>query len=149
MTEAPSLPPQEQVVGGDDLLFIYGTLRHDAATLPEGKEVAALLVRHSTALGAARLRGRLYRVADYPALVRDDAAGWVTGELIRLDEPEMLLPLLDTYEETGQGFPAPQEYVRVMADVEGPDGPVHAWVYEYGRNVNGLPLIASGDFLKQ
>ncbi len=128
-----------------DLLFVYGTLRRGCG----GDEARAL---HGVAewLGQGRTSGRLYRVSWYPALVLD-AAGeeWVAGDLFRLHDPAAALAWLDRYEECGPEFPEPQEYRRVIAEVEGPggSGSVRAWVYVYARAVAGLPLIESGDWL--
>lgn len=104
--------------------------------------------RGATWLGAAQVRGRLYRIDWYPALVADAGAeSWVEGDLYRMQEPVTLLPLLDAYEEVGPEFPMPQEYRRVALPVRTAAGDVTAWGYVYVLPSRDLPLIASGDFL--
>lgn len=127
--------------------FAYGTLRPGAPRAALPADLADLLAACAQPVGPARVRGRLLRVADYPALVLDDDSGWVTGDLMRMTAPARLLPALDAYEECSPDFPPPQEYRRALIDIEGPDGPIPAWVWLYARPTEGLPVIASGDFL--
>lgn len=129
------------------VLFVYGTLRRSA-----GHPMHALLRETASPLGPARVRGVLVRVASYPGLVLDGRAGWVQGELYRLRDPAVLEPL-DAYEGAGPLDPEPREYRRVRARVQRQGGRVdereqEAWVYEYARPIAGLPIIASGDFLR-
>lgn len=99
-------------------------------------------------VGSARVRGVLYRVDDYPGIVLDPGAGWVVGELYLLRDPAVL-GRLDAYEGAGTDDPEPREFRRVRTTVEPLAGaPLSAWVYEYGRPTEGLPVIASGDFLE-
>jgi gamma-glutamylcyclotransferase (GGCT)/AIG2-like uncharacterized protein YtfP len=87
-------------------------------------------------------RGRLYDLGWYPGVVpSDDPADLVRGELFAL--PSAAAPLLaelDRYEGP--------EFSRVCAPVTLADASaVESWIYLYTREVNGLPRIASGDFL--
>ena len=132
-------------VSDPDLLFVYGTLRRGC----DGAE-ARILHAQAEWLGKARLLGRLYRVDWYPALVMDaEATSWVIGDLFRMTDPDMTLVWLDRYEECGPSFPEPQEYRRMIMEVEGVDGSgaVRAWVYVYVRDREGLPWIEGGDWL--
>ena len=99
-------------VSDPNLLFVYGTLRRGC----DGAE-ARRLSTEGEWLGQARLRGLLYRVDWYPALVMDaDEMGWVIGDLFRMTDPATILAWLDRYEECGPDFPEPQEYRRVIAE---------------------------------
>jgi len=125
------------------VLFVYGTLRRSAV-----HPMHALLRENASPLGEARVRGVLVAVASYPGLVLDAAAGWVRGELYQLRDPAVLAPL-DAYEGAGPLDPEPREYRRVRTRVQHLDGhELDAWVYEYARPIAGLPIIASGDFLR-
>lgn len=125
-------------------LFVYGTLRRSPAHPKH-----ALLRETATPLGDARVRGLLYRVAAYPGLVLDATAGWVLGELYRLRDLDVLARL-DAYEGAGPHDSEPREYRRIRTVVRCPDGQdVEAWVYEYAWPTAGLPIIATGDFLRQ
>lgn len=125
-----------------DLLFIYGTLRrgHAMHRLLDG------CVPHAP----GRIGGRLYAVAGYPGLVLSDQPDErVVGELVQMPDPDAALSRLDAYEECSPAFPEPHEYVRTLLPIElESGGTVQAWVYLYNHAVDGLPLIASGDFLQ-
>ena len=124
-------------------LFVYGTLRRSVA-----HPMHALLRETASPLGDARVRGVLYRVAAYPGIVLDAGAGWVWGELYCLREPGVL-EQLDAYEGAGPQDPEPREYRRIRALVERLDGEeLEAWIYEYGWPTTGIPIIASGNFLR-
>ena len=126
-----------------DLLFVYGTLMRGF-----DNPMAQLLSRGADFIGAARCRGRLYRVTHYPGLVlSDDADDVVFGELFRLRQPAELLREFDMYEACGEGFAEPTEYLRQMLAVTGEDGALsEAWTYVYNRPVDRLARIASGRF---
>jgi gamma-glutamylcyclotransferase (GGCT)/AIG2-like uncharacterized protein YtfP len=97
------------------LLFAYGTLA------PEGPG--------ETALGgwvADAVRGRLFDLGPYPALVDAGApgSGWVEGYVRAVDAVE-LFGRLDPYEGVDEGL-----YRRIAATTRG--GRL-VWVYVYGR----------------
>ena len=105
------------------LLFAYGTLA------PDGPRGAA-------GLGwvADEVRGRLYDLGPYPALVDHDDmhAGWVEG-FVRAVDPIELTHDLDPYEGVDEGL-----YRRVAVTTRG--GRL-VWVYLYARP---LPRQARG-----
>jgi gamma-glutamylcyclotransferase (GGCT)/AIG2-like uncharacterized protein YtfP len=125
----------------DVFLFVYGTLRVGFVG-----PMARRLRSEARHLGAARVRGSLYRVDHYPGFV-PDGADWVMGDLFALGDAEATLGWLDEYEECSPAFPAPQEYRRDRLTVETPDGPAEAWTYIYARALDGLDRIDGGDFL--
>ena len=129
-----------------EYLFVYGTLRQNA-NHPMHQQLAT----HARFVAMARLQACLYQVSYYPGAVpSNNVANQVLGELYQLLQPEQLLPLLDNYEECGEGFAQPQEYRRELQQVTLEDGAsVSAWVYIYNRDTSGLKLITSGDFLRQ
>jgi gamma-glutamylcyclotransferase (GGCT)/AIG2-like uncharacterized protein YtfP len=88
----------------DEYLFVYGTLRRDAA----GK-THPLLADCAQFSAEAHTRGRLYRIAVYPGLVLSDSPrDLVLGEVYTLEAPDMLLSRLDEYEGCGRDFHHPQ-----------------------------------------
>lgn len=127
-----------------DLLFVYGTLMREI----EDNEMASLLRDNSDHLGAARMRGRLYRITHYPGLVdSDDPAEIVHGDLFRLGpRAAEVMAALDLYEDIGPPFEAPYEYRRELREVASADGPVTAWVYVYNWDVDPNARIESGRF---
>ena len=127
-----------------DRLFVYGTLMRGF-----DHPMAQLLSRSADFIGAARCRGRLYRIKHYPGLVlSDNVDDVVFGELFRLRRPDELLREFDMYEACGEGFAEPTEYVRQLLPVTLDGGVVsEAWTYLYNWPVAHLPRIASGRFL--
>lgn len=122
------------------LLFVYGSLRRDAAGKPH-----PLLGPDAVWQGPAHCRGRLYRVASYPGAVLDDGcADLVHGELYALPRPEAIWPVLDAWEDCAPHAADP-EYQRLQITVTRPDGSrCTAWIYRYLRDVDESTRIASG-----
>ncbi|MDQ4419233.1 gamma-glutamylcyclotransferase [Sphingobium sp. DEHP117] len=125
-----------------ELLFVYGTLRRGC-----DNQQAHRLHSESSWLGTGLARGRLYRVDWYPALVADQEAGWVAGDILRMADPDATLAWLDAYEECGPAFPQPQEYRREPIDIVFAGAQVRAWAYLYNRPLDGLKPVPDGDWL--
>lgn len=121
-------------------LFVYGSLRSDAqAHVSHAAAPFAQLSAAAEREGAASLAGWLYGVSWYPALIADAAAGPVRGEVWRIRD-SAILAVLDAFEGA--------EYVRERHSVEIDDGrEVTAFVYRYAAPLEGVPLIASGDYV--
>ena len=102
-----------------ELLFAYGTL---------GPASAEQVVRADWVADA--VRGRLFDLGPYPALVDldDEGAGWVDGYVRPVDWDE-LRGRLDTYEGVDEGL-----YRRVAATTRAGR---RAWVYVYARALPG------------
>lgn len=121
-------------------LFVYGSLRSDAQrTREEARRAFAMLEANGSPEGPASLPGKLFAVAWYPGYVAD-VQGRVTGELWGLSNPA-ILSRLDRYEG--------EAYVRELRQVRRADGRrATAWIYRYVRDVAGVPLIPSGDYVQ-
>jgi gamma-glutamylcyclotransferase (GGCT)/AIG2-like uncharacterized protein YtfP len=125
------------VVTEGERVFVYGTLRRGASN--------AWRMAGGEWLGAATVRGMLYRVSWYPALVLDATAGEVAGELWRVSAE--LLRALDRFEGVS-AQEAGAEYRRVRAWVRVDDGREEAvWLWEWAAGVAGLAVVAGGDWL--
>lgn len=129
------------MIDDQELLFVYGTLRHGFAG-----PMAARLAREARWVGPAWANGRLHRVADYPGFV-PGTDGMVRGDLFALGRPRETLDWIDRYEECAPDFPQPHEYRRLRVAVRHEAVWYEAWTYCYARDVTGLPVIAGGDFL--
>ena len=105
------------------LLFAYGTL------MPADPETAA-----RDGWRADAVRGRLFDLGPYPALVHldDPTAGWVNGYVRSIEMAELEGPL-DSWEEVGRGV-----YRRLETTTRNGK---RAWVYVYSRP---LPADARG-----
>jgi gamma-glutamylcyclotransferase (GGCT)/AIG2-like uncharacterized protein YtfP len=101
------------------LLFAYGTLA-PAGPASEARDGWV----------ADRVRGRLFDLGPYPALIDcgDSDAGWVEGYVRPVDCDE-LIGRLDPYEGVDEGL-----YHRVVATTEAGR---RVWVYVYARPLPG------------
>ncbi|MCW2387973.1 gamma-glutamylcyclotransferase (GGCT)/AIG2-like uncharacterized protein YtfP [Sphingobium sp. B11D3B] len=117
--------------------FVYGLL------MTGGPGFAALGMEGGVRrLGPDRVVGRLYHLGDYPGLVTGES-GVVHGELIGIRDP-LLLEKMDVYELYDPEKPGASEYRRVEVDLL--DSGRRVWTYEYNRSVEGLPVIANGQW---
>ena len=101
-----------------------------------GYGLHAVLARGATAVGPGTVRGRLLDLGRYPGLV--DGPGRVSGEVYRLDDPE-LLPVLDR--EEGYNFVRRQGIVTLAGGRR-----VRAWLYRYRGPRERATPIPSGDY---
>lgn len=125
-----------------EYIFVYGTLRRACATGAHQTYLAGVEFIEN-----AKTKGNLYRVSYYPALVLNDSADWVMGEVYRLTSSDQLARL-DAYEECTYPSLPGQEYQRKKVEVITDSGIVlPVWIYSYQHAIEGLELIASGDFL--
>ncbi|EIC29466.1 MULTISPECIES: gamma-glutamylcyclotransferase family protein [Methylomicrobium] len=120
----------------NDLLFVYGTLRRGSR-----HPLARLLAENAEWLGFAYFSGRLFDLGAYPGAVPSgDPAHRVRGELYRLDDPAAILPLLDRYEEFGEEFPEPNEFIRSLQAVRFKGCALKAWIYLYNWPTGNLTV---------
>lgn len=125
-----------------DYIFVYGTLRRACPTGAHDKYLA-----DATFIAPAKINGKLFKVTYYPALVIDETAGWVIGEVYQLASAGQL-ERLDAYEECTYPALPEQEYQRLRVKVQtDTGGHLSAWVYAYQHASAHLEFIASGDFL--
>jgi gamma-glutamylcyclotransferase (GGCT)/AIG2-like uncharacterized protein YtfP len=128
--------------GGEDArarLFVYGTLRRSHAS-----PFASHLAAHSTHLGAAALRARLFVLGWFPGAVPSaDPADVVHGDVfeIRAEHAAGVLARLDEYE--GSDF----ERRGAEVEMEETGETVRCWAYFYTGEVEGRERIAGGDWL--
>jgi gamma-glutamylcyclotransferase (GGCT)/AIG2-like uncharacterized protein YtfP len=122
----------------NEYIFVYGTLRRDT-----NSEMHRLLVQYAEFVSDATYRGKLYQIDYYPGAVpSDNPDDVVQGEVYLLHQADIVLPLLDRYEECGPDFPEPNEYNRQKQSVLLKDGrTVTAWVYIYNHPTEGLEPI--------
>jgi gamma-glutamylcyclotransferase (GGCT)/AIG2-like uncharacterized protein YtfP len=126
-----------------DFLFVYGTLCRKASN-----KMTAMLAEHAQFISYASYQGKLYKVDDYPGVIpSDNPNDLVQGEVYQFHEADLLLNCLDLYEECGQGFPEPTEYVRNIGQVHLSSGKdIRAWLYLYNWPTENLILLPSGIF---
>ncbi len=130
-----------------DLMFVYGTLRRTTNT----QMYRHFIAEHGEFLGAARIRGQIYKIHHYPGVVlSDNPDDIVVGELYRIRNIAAVLPAIDEYEGCSDDFPRPTRFIRDTVEVELIDYGVHdAWIYLYNRDpiAKGWTRIESGDYM--
>lgn len=121
----------------NDLLFVYGTLRRRSR-----HPLARLLAENAEWLGFAYFCGLLFDIGSYPgAVLSGDPAHRVRGEVYQLKDPATILPLLDRYEEFGEEFPEPNEFIRSRQPVRFKGGALKAWIYLYNLPTDHLTVL--------
>lgn len=120
---------------GRHFVFVYGSLRRG--------NPGAMSVRFPNAVYVAegRVRGSLYDLGEYPGLVMDGAASFVTGEVYQVDDDT--LNRLDMFELTS-------DYSRKQVEVEHGLERTDCWIYVPDRVAEFFgdhELIESGDWI--
>jgi gamma-glutamylcyclotransferase (GGCT)/AIG2-like uncharacterized protein YtfP len=121
-------------------LFVYGTLMSSAPN-----PMSRRLGREARLIGPAAVRGTLYDLGRYPALV-ESGDGLVHGEVHELSNPAGPLRWLDAYEGIVPGRQAPYERVLRIAELA-TGARLEAWVYVYRRDLRHARHIESGRWL--
>src|ERR1700743_3856436 len=96
----------------NNLLFVYGTLLND------DNEFGNYLRKNSSIYSKGKIKGRLYDIGEYPGVVLSEGDEYVYGTIFQLNDPTSALKILDEYEGFGEDQPQPNEFVRVLAEVE-------------------------------
>lgn len=127
-------------------LFVYGTLRH-------GESRADSLEAHDPFEGGkgvvrGSVPGRLLDLGEYPGYVpSSEVTPRVRGEIYTFADLDALFAELDAVEEFTGYEPPTGEYVRALVKVDLDARERIAWTYVYAGDPNGLPIIASGDWV--
>ena len=117
-------------MGGDHLLFVYGTLMR-------GFPLHPLLEGQAEYLGEAATPGLLFDLGRYPAALKS-ATGEIRGEIYRLLDPAFWR-VLDSAEGS--------QYHREEAGIErAPGGSVRACMYWYVGPLDRAIPIPGGDY---
>jgi gamma-glutamylcyclotransferase (GGCT)/AIG2-like uncharacterized protein YtfP len=114
---------------GEPLLFAYGTLMR-------GYALHAVLARGATFLAAGTVAGRLLDLGRHPGLIT--GRGRVSGEIYRLDDPE-LLAILDR--EEGYNFQRRRAIVTFAGGRR-----ARAWLYRYRGPCERARPVPGGDY---
>lgn len=124
-------------------LFVYGTLMRKCPA----NEWSDFLNNNAVYLGEAITAGNLFKVADYPGLVK--GAGLVYGELYLLEDPTYVFHYLDSYEDYFPENPASSLYLREMAEVvtiETGEKKM-SWLYYYNQPTDHCFKYPDGKFI--
>jgi len=124
-------------------LFVYGSL------LDEDNEFAVYLKNNSTFYSAGKVKGKLYDIGEYPgAILSAEGDGYIYGNILEIDTPEKVFKIIDDYEGYGGEQSWPNEFIRVLTDIETESGAMTCWIYVYNLPVNGLRYIKGGRYFE-
>lgn len=127
-------------------LFVYGSLRSGF-----NHPAYAYISNHFTLVGSAKVKGKLYDLGAYPAALPTEEEYFIQGELYQLKEEQEFgwaIAQVDDYEGVN---PEPGEkplYSRQLTQVFIGSRVIQAWIYWYTQDIEGKPIIASGDVLE-
>ena len=127
-------------------LFVYGSLRSGFRS-PAYEYIS----RYFDLVGDAKVKGRLYDLGDYPAAKPADDEKFIIGELYRIrNEKEFSWAIgqLDDYEGVNVAYDETLLYRRDITEVSIDNKTTKAWIYWYHGDVEGKPVIESGDVLQ-
>ena len=127
-------------------LFVYGSLRSGFRS-PAYEYIS----RYFDLVGEAKVKGKLFDLGEYPAAKPTDENKFIIGELYKIrkeSEFSWAIGQLDDYEGVQVGFDETQLYRRDIAEVHIDNKVTNAWIYWYHGDVEGKPVIESGDVLR-
>ncbi|HEX2255415.1 MAG TPA: gamma-glutamylcyclotransferase family protein [Afifellaceae bacterium] len=123
---------------GPDWLVLYGSLRRE---LPDFRRLG--LGHALTWLGPCVVRGTLHDLGAYPGL--SPAGGTdIQADLFAISDAAVL-GQLDAFEGYVPEDTAASLYLRRRIAVRRPA--VEAWIYLYNGELDGAPVVVSGDWL--
>ena len=126
-------------------LFVYGSLRSGFHS-----HAYEYISRYFDFAGHGKVKGKLFDLGSYPGAVPTQDNTFIVGELYKIkDEAEFSWAIgqLDDYEGVAIEEGEVQLYRRELVDVYLGDRSEQAWIYWYNGNVEGKPVIASGDMM--
>lgn len=126
-------------------LFVYGSLRSGFRS-----PAYEYLTRFFHLMGEAVVKGKLYDHGNYPVATATEEDHFIIGELYELNNPaefSWAIGQLDDYE----GLGAPEGELSLFkreTSIIYQNGIAHiAWIYWYDGNIDGLPVMKTGDVL--
>jgi gamma-glutamylcyclotransferase (GGCT)/AIG2-like uncharacterized protein YtfP len=135
----------ERLISG--YLFVYSSLRVGFRS-----DDYEYIHQYFSFLGNAKVRGKLSDMGDYPVGTPTPEDYFIKGELYKInDENEFSYAIgqLDDYEginpERGEASLYKRELTNVFREeMES----VYAWIYWFSGDVEGKPVVASGDVME-
>jgi gamma-glutamylcyclotransferase (GGCT)/AIG2-like uncharacterized protein YtfP len=106
-------------------LFAYGTLRRKS-----GHPMSRVLAHNARLLGPGAIRGRKCFLGPYPAIMADDEAGWVSGNVFEILAGRHVWRVLDIYEGCHEANPCyERRCTAVWLTLGGRGVWIEAWSY--------------------
>ena len=99
-------------------------------------------------VGKGKMKAVMYDIGNYPGAVKDDSGNEVLGDLYRILDEEMVLDILDRYENYNKENERSCEYVRRKTRIRTNAGEFRmAWVYWYNGDISSKQRIEERDYL--
>lgn len=114
-------------------IFVYGTLKREHDTQN--------WIKNMRFLGQGKIEAKLYDFGDYPGAV-EQSGSYVEGEVYETENIDVLLNLIDQYEEFDTNNAPNSLFIRKVAVVTMGNGrKLHAIVYLYNGDLSkGHPI---------
>ncbi len=126
-------------------LFVYGSLRKGFH-----RPAYEYIARYFDFIANAKVKAVMVDMGDFPAAGPVEFDNYIVGELYKIknqSEFDYAFAQLDDYEglcvEAGETALFRRELVVVESEADN----INAWVYWYNGNIEGFPIITSGDIL--
>jgi len=126
-------------------LFVYGSLRSGF-----NNPAYTYISKYFTLLGTAYVKGKLYQLPDFPAVVPANDNHLIKGELYSIKVPaesSWAIAQLDDYEGVQAEEGESPLYKRVLTTVTINGEEEQAWIYWYNGSIESGVLIEGGDLL--
>jgi gamma-glutamylcyclotransferase (GGCT)/AIG2-like uncharacterized protein YtfP len=127
-------------------LFVYGSLRsgfhHPAYDY---------ISKYFKLVSRAKVKGKLYDMGNYPSALPTNEEAYIVGELYELHDPnnfKWAIEQLDDYEGLNPEEGEQPQYRRATTTVYFNNETTEAWIYWFNGDVQGQPIIASGDIME-
>ncbi len=117
-------------------LFVYGTLRRDCKDSKFN-----LISSFVEFVGVGKVRGKLYKISWYPALVLDKNR-YVVGEIYKIKD-KRVFEILDKYEGCSKRDKKPYEYIRKILKVKVDNRYLNAWCYIYNWSLKNKKIVSN------
>ena len=125
---------------------MYGSLRSGF-----NSDAYQYISRYFSFVANAKVKGKLYDLGEYPAALPTDENVFIVGELYWLkneEEYNWAIEQLDDYEGLNVEPGEKPLYRREIATIFADGKTAEAWIYWYNNDIEGMPLIESGDVLE-
>lgn len=130
-----------------DYLFVYSSLLEGFQS-----EEYRYIHQYFRFVSKAKVKGILSDLGDNPVATPTTENYFIKGELYKInneDEFSFAIGQLDDYEGVSPEAHETPLYVRQLATIFKEDGSeVNSWIYWYNGDVEGKPVIESGDVLE-
>jgi gamma-glutamylcyclotransferase (GGCT)/AIG2-like uncharacterized protein YtfP len=127
-------------------IFVYGSLRSGFHS-PAYNYVS----KYFTLVGAAKTKGLLIDMGEYPVAIATTEDKFLIGELYQITHKEAFdfaIAQLDDYEGVNVEDGEEQLYFRSITEVFVNDTTTTAWVYWFKGDTANKPIVTSGDVLQ-